>query len=189
MDNQEIARKNLLRNSKEPDGISVRGYDFSLGVNYSKLIESFETTGFQATHLSKAIEITNKMISDGAFIFLGYTSNMVSSGLRDIISYLVQNKKVNVLVTTCGGIEEDIIKCLGSFKLCDFNSDGAILREKGINRIGNIFVPNSRYVKFEKFVQPILEELYQTAKNTGKTVSGNELIWKLGEKINDEDSI
>src|SRR3989338_658883 len=189
MDNQEIARKNLLRNSKEPDGISIRGYDFSLVVNYAKLIESFETTGFQATHLSKAIEITNKMISDGAFIFLGYTSNMVSSGLRDIISYLVQNKKVNVLVTTCGGIEEDIIKCLGDFKIGNFDADGALLRERGINRIGNIFVPNSRYVAFEKFIQPILEELYQNSLKSGKPITGNELIWKLGEKINDENSI
>ena len=63
--------------------------------------------------------------------------------------------------------------------------DGALLREKGINRIGNIYAPNSRYVAFEKFVQPILEELY--ADN--KIISGSELIWKLGEKINDKNSI
>ncbi len=187
--NERIAKENLLRDSKEPEGISVRGHDFNLDSDLKKIVESFETTGFQATNLSKAIAITNNMISDGAFIFLGYTSNMVSSGLRDVISYLVQNKKVNVLVTTCGGIEEDIIKCLGSFKIGDFNADGKDLREKGINRIGNIFVPNSRYVKFEKFVQPILEELYQIALKRGKAITGNELIWKLGEKIKDENSI
>ncbi|MEK6908956.1 MAG: deoxyhypusine synthase [Nanoarchaeota archaeon] len=189
MDNEKIARENLLRDSNEPDGLSIRGYDFNLGVDYSKIIESFESSGFQATHLSKAIEITNKMIADNSFIFLGYTSNMISSGLRDVISYLVQNKRVNVLVTTCGGIEEDIIKCLGSFKLGEFDADGFELRQKGINRIGNIFVPNSRYVAFEKFVQPILEELYQNSKKTGKHVTGNELIWKLGEKIKDENSV
>lgn len=188
-DNEHVAKRNLLRDSVEPEGVSIRGYDFNLGSNYEKLVESFETTGFQATHLSKAIEITNKMILDNSFIFLGYTSNMVSSGLRDVISYLVQNKKVNVLVTTCGGIEEDIIKCLGSFKLGDFNADGAKLRENGVNRIGNIFVPNSRYVKFEKFVQPILEELYQLALKRGKPITGNEIIWKLGERIKDENSI
>ncbi len=189
MDNEKIARENLLRDSSEPEGLSIRGYDFSLGVNYPNLIESFATSGFQASHLSQAVDITNRMITDNTFIFLGYTSNMVSSGLRDIISYLVQNKKVNVLVTTCGGIEEDLIKCLGSFKLGEFNADGATLREKGVNRIGNIFVPNSRYVAFEKFVQPILEELYLESKKTGKAISGNELIWKLGEKIKDENSI
>ncbi len=187
--NERIAKENLLRDSVEPEGVSVRGYDFNLGVDYAKIIESFETTGFQATNLAKAIEITNNMILDNSFVFLGYTSNMISSGLRDVISYLVQHKKINVLVTTCGGIEEDIIKCLGSFKIGSFDSDGAKLRSQGVNRIGNIFVPNSRYVKFEKFVQPILEELYQLALKRGKPITGNELIWKLGEKIKDENSI
>ena len=188
-DNEEIARKSLLRDSEEPDGLKIEGYDFNSGVDYEAIIKSFASTGFQATQLSRAISITRKMTDDKSFIFLGYTSNMVSSGLRDVISFLVENKKVNVLVTTCGGIEEDIIKCLGSFKIGSFDSDGAKLREKGINRIGNIFVPNSRYVAFEKFVQPILEELYQMALKRGKPITGNELIWKLGEKIKDENSI
>lgn len=189
MSNEEIARNNLLRDSEEPTGESVCGYDFNEGVDYSKIISTLGTTGFQATHLGRAIDITKKMITEKSFIFLGYTSNMVSSGLRDIIRFLVQHKKVNVLVTTCGGIEEDIIKCIGDFKIGDFGADGAELREKGINRIGNIFVPNSRYVAFEKFVQPIFEELYEDSKQTGNNINGNELIWKLGEKINDEKSI
>jgi deoxyhypusine synthase len=188
-DKEKLAKKNLLRDSVEPDGISVRGYDFNLNCDLNKVVENFETMGFQATNLTKAIEITNDMIENNSFVFLGYTSNMVSSGLRDVISYLVQNKKINVIVTTCGGIEEDIIKCLGSFKLGSFDALGQNLRENGVNRIGNIFVPNSRYVKFEKFIQPILEELYQLAMKRGKPITGNELIWKLGEKIKDENSI
>ena len=185
VNNEDIARKNLLRDSEEPSGVKIKGYDFDDGVNLDKIVKSFSSTGFQASHLSRAIDIVNKMISEKAFIFLGYTSNMVSSGLRDIFRYLVEHKKVNVVVTTCGGVEEDIIKCLGDFILGDFMVDGALLREKGINRIGNIYAPNSRYVAFEKFVQPILEELY--ADN--KIISGSELIWKLGEKINDKNSI
>jgi deoxyhypusine synthase len=129
------------------------------------------------------------MIKEKAFIFLGYTSNLVSSGLRDIFRYLVKHKKVNVVVTTAGGIEEDIIKCLGDFVLGDFRANGAELREKGINRIGNIFAPNNRYVEFEKFFQPILEELWQEQKKTGKIFTPSEIVWKLGEKINDEKSI
>ena len=43
-------------------------------------------------------------------IFLGYTSNLVSAGVREHIRYLVQHRLVDVLVTTAGGIEEDYIK-------------------------------------------------------------------------------
>ena len=188
-DKERIARKNILKKSKEIEGIVIKGYDFDKGVDYKEIIKSFSSTGFQASHLSKAIEIVNKMIFENAFIYLGYTSNMVSSGLRDIFRYLVKHKKVNLVVTTAGGIEEDIIKCLGDFILGDFRADGAELRKKGINRIGNIFVPNSRYVRFEEFFQPVLEDLWNEQEKTGKIISGSDLIWKLGEKINDDKSI
>ena len=188
-ENERIARENLLKKSEEIDGVKIKGYDFNSGLDWDKVIDSFGSAGFQASNLSKAIEITRKMISDNSFIFLGHTSNMVSSGNREIIRWLVEHKKVNVIVTTAGGIEEDIIKCLGDFILGDFKADGKELREKGINRTGNIFVANNRYVEFEKFVQPILEELWKEQERTGEVITASELIWKLGEKINDEKSI
>ncbi len=187
--NEKIARKNLMRKSDEVSGAAVRGYDFNKGVNWEKIIESFGNMGFQATNLSRAIEITNEMIKEKAFIFLGYTSNMVSSGLRDIFRWLVEHNKVDVVVTTTGGIEEDIIKCLGDFKIGGFTLDGAELREKGVNRIGNVLVPNNRYIAFEEFVQPVLEELYHEQKKSGKATRASDIIYRMGEKINDEKSI
>jgi deoxyhypusine synthase len=189
MDKEEIIKENLFRKSDEISGTTIKGYDFNKGVNFDKLLDSLNSTGFQASNLGKAIEIVNKMISEKVFVYLGYTSNMISSGNREIIRYLVENKKVNVCVTTCGGIEEDIIKCLGDFVLGDFRANGKELREKGINRIGNIFVSNNRYVEFEEFIQPILKELFEEQKKTGKRICASDLIWKLGEKINDERSI
>ena len=186
---KEIARKNVLRASSEISGVKIEGYDFDNGVNYMEILGKMSSTGFQATMLGKAIEIINKMIKEKAFIYLGYTSNMASSGLRDVFRHLVKHKKVDVVVTTAGGIEEDIIKCLGDFVLGDFRASGKELREKGINRIGNVLVPNNRYIKFEKFFQEILVEVYGEQKKTGKSIMGYELIWKLGEKIDDERSI
>lgn len=187
--NEEIARKNLFREGEEISGISIKGYDFNNGADYREIVKSFSSTGFQASNFSKAIDIINEMINNKARIYLGYTSNIVSSGLRDVVRWLVEHRKVNICVTTGGGVEEDIIKCLGDFILGDFNANGSVLREKAINRIGNIFVPNSRYVKFEKFVMPILKELYNEQKKTGKSILTYEIAWKLGEKINDKKSI
>lgn len=45
-------------------------------------------------------------------IFLGFTSNLVSSGLRETIRFLVEHKMIDCIVTTAGGVEEDFIKCL-----------------------------------------------------------------------------
>lgn len=189
MDKEKLARKNLLRKSSEGQGTVVRGYEFNSGVDYSKIIDSYASTGFQASHFAQGVSIINSMIKDKAFIFFGYTSNMVSSGLREVFRYLVEHRKVNVIVTTAGAIEEDIIKCLGPFYVGDFRASGEVLRKKGINRIGNIYAPNNRYVAFERFVQPLLESLYIESKKTGVALTPSRLIWALGEKIAHKDSI
>ena len=98
-------------------------------------------------------------------IFVGYTSNLVSSGVREIIRFLVQHKMVDVLVTTAGGVEEDFIKCLAPTYLGDFNLKGADLRKQGLNRIGNMLVPNNNYCKFEEWVMPILDKMLEEQKN------------------------
>jgi deoxyhypusine synthase len=182
-DKLSIARKNLLRKSKEPIGDSVKGYDLNNGVDYEKILDSFIHVGAQATNFGKAIQIIKKMREEKSFIYLGYTSNMITTGIREIIRFLVEHKMVNVLVTSAGGIEEDIIKCLGDFKIGDFKLSGKDLRENSINRAGNILIPNSRYCAFEDFVIPILKE----HKNKIKTAS--DLIWLLGEKINNKESV
>ncbi len=186
---EEIARKNVLRPSKEIEGISVKGYDFNQGVDYKKIIENYSSIGFQAVHFSKSIEIINKMIDEDVTVFLGCSSNLVTSGIRDVVRYLAEKKKIDVFVTTAGGIEEDIIKCLGDFKIGKFSASGELLRKKGVNRTGNIFVPNSCYVKYGDFINPILERIYKEQKGTGKVTSVSEFVKILGREINNRESI
>ena len=69
--------------------------------------------------------------------------------------------QVDVIVTTAGGIEEDFIKCLAPTYLGDFALPGRNLRENGINRIGNLLVPNDNYCKFESWLSPILDQLLE----------------------------
>ena len=130
---------------KEPVSLSglpeIRGYDFESGLDFQRFLDSFSTTGFQASNLGKAIDILRRMREEkGITVFLGYSSNMVSSGLREVIAYLVRHRMVDVLVTTAGGVEEDVIKCLKPFLLGRFDAPGAELREMGINRTGNLFI-------------------------------------------------
>jgi deoxyhypusine synthase len=76
---------------------------------------------------------------------------MASCGIRDYIRYLCQHKMVDAIVTTTGGIEEDIMKLYADHYIGDFHLDGATLRDKGLNRIGNLIVPNNNYTILEEF--------------------------------------
>ena len=180
----------IFRKSKDPQGLlKVEGFDFSKRFDLGEFLSSLSTTGFQATNLARAIDIVKEMRRQKAVIFLGYTSNMVSSGIRDIIAFLVKNKMVDVLVTTAGGVEEDVIKTLKPFLIGEFRCDDAKLREKGINRIGNIFVPNDRYIEYEKLMQPFFLKMYEKTASKNHTIGVSEFIHELGLAVKDEKSI
>lgn len=156
-----------------------------------EIISYYERIGFQATHLGKAIEIWKKVEKkrengEEVRVFLGYTSNIISSGVREIIAYLVKHKKVDVIVTTAGGIEEDFIKALKPFILGDWSVNDAEMRQKGINRIGNIFVPNDRYVEFEKYMIPFFERLLEIERREGRPLTASEVIYKLGRYMDEK---
>lgn len=171
------------------DFIAVKGYDFTKPFNFKDFLKSFETTGFQATNLYTAVEILKKMREENVKIILTYTSNLVTSGLRDVIAYLVKNKFVHVLCTTGGGIEEDIMKCFKPFALGDFSGDGKELYTSGLNRTGNIYVSDKIYMEFEKFVLPILEKFHKRQIEENKIVGTPEFMHEMGKQINDESSI
>ena len=131
---------------------------------------------------------------DKTTIFLGYTSNLISSGLRETLRYLVQHKHVSAIVTTAGGVEEDLIKCLAPTYMGAFSTPGAGLRAKGMNRIGNLVVPNSNYCAFEDWVVPILDTMLaeqEASKATDEPLhwTPSKVIHRLGQAINDERSV
>ncbi len=177
------------------DHPKIQGYDFESHehtgkpFNLQEFLQAYGTTGFQATHLAEGIEIAKAMRREKVTIFLTYTSNIITSGLRESICYLVKHKKVDVLVTSAGGVEEDIIKSLKPFALGKFEASGKLLFEHGINRTGNIFVPNDRYAAFDRFMQQFFPKIYEKQLREKKIFSPHEFIRELGLEINDEKSI
>ncbi|KAI9990706.1 hypothetical protein PInf_018264 [Phytophthora infestans] len=71
-------------------------------------------------------------------IFLGYTSNLISSDLRETLRFLAQHKMVDVIVSSAGSFEEVFIN--------------------------NLLVPNDNYCKFEDWMDPILDKILEEQK-------------------------
>ncbi|KAJ8959491.1 hypothetical protein NQ318_022188 [Aromia moschata] len=159
----------------------VTGYDWNQGLDYNKLLNSYVHTGFQATNFGLAVNEINKMI-ECRKLPIPKEKYIDDEDEFTAVKNNFQNNMIDCIVTTAGGIEEDFIKCLAPTFLGDFTLEGKMLRERGINRIGNLLVPNDNYCSFEHWIMPILDEMLKEQK-MGK------LIERLGKEINCEDSI
>ena len=165
--------------SGEIEGEDVEGPDISEDLSINEMMEAYQNIGFQATHLSTAVDIVENMREDDAKIYLTFTSNIISSGLREVVAHLVKNDYVDVVITTSGSHTEDIIKCMNSYKLGDWSADEEELREKGINRLGNLYVPSQYYVELEEWLnQNVFPGLFDEGSVTPSRVAE-----KLGEQL------
>ncbi|ESP88871.1 deoxyhypusine synthase [Candidatus Halobonum tyrrellensis] len=163
----------------------VRGYDFRGEFDFEAMLDSYATTGFQATQLAEAVDIATQMREADATVYLTFTSNIVSSGLRETVAYLVREGYVDVLITTSGSLTEDVIKTAKPFKMGEWDADEAELRERGINRLGNIFVPSDRYVWLEEYLYDFFDDFFADEKVRTPTAFARE----LGATLDDEDSV
>lgn len=210
--------ESLVEAERISGGLTVAGLDLNTlpslaSISTTDLLGSFRTMGFQATNLALAIDEVNKMLNwqpasstgteaatdadndptpdttDFCKIFLGYTSNQVSSGNRELIRFLVQHRLVHVIVTSAGGVEEDFIKCMGPVHMGSFDLPGDELRRKGLNRIGNLLMPNENYCRFETWLNPILDEMVERQERDSMRWSPSSMIELMGQHINNPDSI
>ncbi|XP_072034830.1 deoxyhypusine synthase-like [Amphiura filiformis] len=81
------------------------------------------------------------------------------------------------------------MKCIGDTYVGDFRLKGSELRSKGHNRIGNLVAPNDNYIKFEKWMTPILDQMLEEQNTLGINWTPSKMIERLGKEINNPESV
>ena len=82
----------------------VKDFLWKPHMSVEECLDSFGSLGYQATELSEAVKVILKMKRSDSKVFLTFTSNMVTSGLRGFFAQLCKMKIPNILVTTSGAI-------------------------------------------------------------------------------------
>jgi deoxyhypusine synthase len=142
--------------------------------------------GFTAKNLAIGIDILDNMTKDANSLnFLSFTADIVSTGTRGVLRDMVKNNMFDVVITTCGTLDHDIARCFKDYYEGRFEADDSELAKKGINRLGNVFIPNESYgIILEEKLADWLREIHSEKKE----VSTHELCWELGRRL-DEESI
>ena len=168
---------------------AVEDYDFSKSMSVDELVLQMERGwGFTAGKLAVGVNILENMVREcGCVKFLSFTGNLVATGTRGVFKELVKRKLVDVVVTTCGTLDHDVARSWKQYFKGSFVMNDAKLREEGINRLGNVLVPNDSYgIIIEKKMQTLLGDLW---KEGVKEVSSSQFCREIGLRTCNESSI
>ena len=178
-------RRKKNRNQVNPKQLSpVGGFPLTKSLTVAELLKGYHGLGLQASHIAHACELIRKIKAEKVPIFLTLTSNIISSGLREIIAQLVKERAIAAIITTTGAIEEDLIKIKAPFHLGSFDDDDAELKKAGMNRIGNILVADEQYCDFEEWHMAFLKKVHAGQR----VIAPSEYIRKLGQSVQDRNS-
>jgi deoxyhypusine synthase len=167
----------------------VEDYAFSEDMSVEELVSQMEKAwGFTAGKLAVGVSILENMIKEKKCIkFLSFTGNLVATGTRGALKELVKRKLVNSMITACGTLDHDLARCWKNYYKGSFQMNDAELRTKGINRLGNVLVPNESYgIIIEKKMQTLLQTLW---KEGIREISTQQLCHEIGKRICNETSI
>jgi len=162
---------------------AVKDIGLKKGSTANNIVKQYyEAGGFTAKKLAVGVDILETMMKDkDCFKILSLPGAPISTGMRGVVRDLVKNKLVNAVVTTCGLLDHDFARVFKDYYHGDFMLDDVMLKKKGLNRLGNILVPNESYgIIIEDKLKPILENLYKSGK---KSISSSELCAAMGESL------
>jgi deoxyhypusine synthase len=167
----------------------VDDYDLFEGMSVTQLVLQMEKAwGFTVGNMVLSVKILENMIRDRNCVkFLSFTGNLVATGTRGVFKELVKRKFVDAIITTCGTLDHDIARSWKNYYRGSFLMNDAKLREEGVNRLGNVLVPNESYgIIIEEKMQTLLQKLW---KEGIKEVSTSQLCKEIGKRICNETSI
>ncbi len=148
--------------------------------------------GFTAKKLADASDLLHRMVvNKDEKVILSFPAAICATGTRGVIRDLVKHKLVDCIITTCGTLDHDMARLWEPYLSGSFDLDDKELHREGVNRLGNVLVPNSSYGEvLEAKLRPLLEDWY---KSGVKDWSTRALTAKLGEwagrEANKEESI
>jgi deoxyhypusine synthase len=169
--------------------VPVKDYEFTKDLTVDELVGQMDAAwGFTAGKLATGVKIMEDMINaKGCLKFFSFTADIVATGTRGVIRELVKRKLVDVIITTCGTLDHDVARCWRDYYRGSFIMNDSKLHQEGVNRLGNVLVPNDSYgMIIEKEIQSLLQDLYKEGK---KELSTTELNREIGLRCCNESSI
>ena len=177
-----MAKRDLLRRK-------VEDIEVARSAEVARLVESMgRGGGFTAKKIAVGVDILRTIFRRrSCTTFLSFPAALMATGVRGVLRTLVEQKLVDVVLTTCGTADHDLARVWRPYYQGEFEMDDVKLHRAGINRLGNVLVPNESYgIILENKIQPMLRDLWTSGR---RNLSTKELLWELGRRSGSRQSL
>src|SRR4030066_1806278 len=148
-------------------------------LDLDELLGKMENISFQGRNLGKALSVWKDMLNDEVAIFLGSAGAMSAGGMRNIVSYLIENRMVDCVVSTGANLFHDMHESLGRFHFIGHHQVNDVeLQERGIDRIYDTYAKEREFRNLDH----MMGEFSQTL-DLKRPYSAREFFHLLGKKI------
>lgn len=146
------------------------------------LLKQMSMTGFQGRKLGESVAVWSQMIEDpDVTIFAGLSGAMVPAGMQECLITLLENRFIDVLVSTGANIFHDICEHAGiRHYLGHHMVDDQDLFRQGIDRIYDVFAYEDQFRGVDAKIAEFAEGL------VGFSGSSADFIRKLGVWLSHE---
>jgi deoxyhypusine synthase len=127
----------------------------------SKLLDDMAQTGFQGKRLGEAARIWTEMVQQKDLtIFMGYSGSLSTTGQWKLVRWLIENRYIDVLVSTGANISEDIMEAMGNnyYQGTWLANDEELLEAK-IDRFYDIYADEYEYRELEGLIRKFASTL------------------------------
>ncbi len=149
----------------------------------SDILEAMSLTGFQGRKLGEALDVWIKALRDeDIVIMMGYAGSLSTTGQWRIIKWLIENRYIDVLVSTGANITEDLIEAMGYkyWRGSPYIND-VELRKKRIYRFYDVYVKENDYISMEKMIAEFMLTL-----DNKKIFTTPELLYLFGKWLSEK---
>ena len=107
----------------------------------SQLLAEMSKTAYQGRKLGEAVDVWENMLKEKDLtIAMGFAGSMSTAGQWTIINWLMENRFIDVLVSTGANVSEDIVDAMGlGYWQGSHMVDDATLLKDDVNRYYDVF--------------------------------------------------
>src|SRR4030066_465171 len=120
----------------------------------SQLLAEMSRTAYQGRKLGEAVDVWENMLKEKDLtIAMGFAGSMSTAGQWTIINWLMENRFIDVLVSTGANVSEDIVDAmgLGYYQGSHMVNDEQLLQDD-VNRYYDVYGKKTDYRKMEDLV-------------------------------------